>query len=435
MKGAAVNEEYRQKATRSRRNASSARSGRVVGVADGEVQLSLPMPKLLAATHGAIESLAGEAGLLVMKALIDEEIEQLAGRRYEHEDSRSRTRWGSEEGYVVFAGRKVPMRRPRVRAVDGKEVALQRYGMFQDDSRMRESVVGRVLRRVSMRDYAGVVDDICDGYGVEKSSVSRHWKAATVGELAALMERRLDELELAVIMIDGVHFHEFTLCVALGIALDGRKHVLGIWDGATENSAVVTALLENLLERGLARDRRYLFVIDGSKALRKAMSTVFGKHAAVQRCQIHKERNVLGHLPDRHQGTIRRALRAAWGMKTHADAKKALEQLASKLDGLSPGAAASLREGLEETITLHRLNVHEELRHVVQSTNAIENIFSRTRDLCRNVKRWSSADMALRWASTMLLYAEKKFRRVIGYERMPGLVEALAGLDKMEAVA
>jgi transposase-like protein len=327
------------------------------------------------------------------------------------------------------------MRRPRVRSVEGKEIPLQRYRMFQDDSRMQGSVVGRILRGVSTRNDAGVIENICEGYGIEKSSVSRQWKAATEEELRALMERRLDGLELALIMVEGIHFHEFTLVVALGMAFDGTKHVLGIWDGATENSTVVTALFEDLIDRGLSRERDYLFVVDGSKALRKAIVAVFGKNAAVQRCQVHKERNVLSHLPEQHQATIHRALRAAWGMKSYADGKKALEQLAAKLDDLSPGAAASLREGLEETLTIHRLEVHEELRPVLRSTNTIENIVARTRELCRNVKRWSTADMALRWASTMLLHAETRFHRVIGHGRMRALLEAIAALARKEAVA
>lgn len=425
---------YTKKTTRSKRNGIEEPIGRAVAT-NGEVQFSLPIPQLLAAAHGAVESIAGQAGLLVIKALIDEEVEQVVGGRYEHDDDRSASRWGHEDGFVVFAGKKVPMRRPRVRGQDGREIGLKRYSMFQADSRMRDSVTERVLRGVSTRNYAGVIDDLCDGYGIEKSSVSRHWKAATTGELASLMERRVEGLDLAVIMVDGVHFHDFTLVVALGIAADGKKHVLGIWVGATENSTVVTALFENLIERGLPEDRNYLFVIDGSKALKKGIVAVFGKRAVIQRCQIHKERNVLGHLPESQHVTFRRALRAAWGMKTHADAKKALEQLASRLDAVSAGAAASLREGLEETITLHRLNVAVELRKVMQSTNAIENIFSRTRELCKNVKRWTSSDMSLRWASTMLLHAEKSFRRVIGYERMPSLVQALLTMDKMEAVA
>lgn len=430
-----MSEEYANKVTRSKRISSSARKGRVLRVDGNEVQLSLPIPMVLEATHGAVEALAGEAGMLVIRALIDEEVEQVAGPRYEHSEQRRATRWGSEEGYVVFGGSKVAMRRPRVRSTDGKEVPLGRYSSFRSDGRMQGSIVQRVLRGVSTRDYAGVIDDVCDGYGIEKSSVSRHWKAATSEELAALMERRLDGLELSVVMIDGIHFHDFTLISALGIAVDGKKHVLGIWDGATENSAVVTALLENMVERGLAQDRDYLFVIDGSKALRKAILAVFGKRGAVQRCQVHKARNVLSHLPDQHQRMIRRALHAAWGMKSHADAKQALEALATKLDDLSPGAAASLREGLEETLTVHRLEVHPMLRRVLHSTNPIENMFARTRELCRNVKNWSSADMALRWASTMVLHAQAQFRRVLGCQFLSTLVEKLGQVARKEAIA
>ncbi len=421
--------------SRSRRKAVESR-GKVDRV-DREqqtVQLSLPIAEILSGVSDAVERVSGEAGLLVMKALIDEEVEQLAGRRYQHAEGREAVRWGKGEGFVVFGGKKVPIERPRVRSTESGEIPLRRYGMFQSE-RLRDSVSKRVLRGVSTRNYEGVIDDLCDGYGIEKSSVSRHWKAATTKELAALMERPLDDADLAVIMVDGISFHEFTLVVALGIASDGKKQVLGIWDGATENSTVVKALLENLVDRGLATNRNYLFVIDGSKALKKGIISVFGRRAIIQRCQIHKERNVLSYLPDGHQATIRRALRAAWGMRSYAEAKKALEKVLAKLEGLSPGAAASLREGLEETLTLHQLMVPNQLRNVLRSTNSIECIFARTRELCRNVKRWSNADMALRWASTMLLHAERKFRRVCGHRQMPALVRALDNIDIKEAVA
>ena len=425
---------YRKKTSRSRRKSRTAR-GRVVSTTGEEIRLALPVPQLLAATHGAVESLAGEAGLLIIKALIDEEVEQLVGRRYEHQADRDAVRWGQDEGFVVFNGRKVPVKRPRVRKASGGEVPLQRYGMFQSETRMEDSVSKRVLRGVSTRNYEGAIDDVCDGYGVQKSSVSRQWKAATAKELAGMMERPLDDLDIVAIMIDGVWFHEFALVVALGVDSEGKKHVLGIWDGAQENGAIVTALLESLVDRGLDAERRYLFVIDGSKALRKGITSVFGKHALIQRCQIHKQRNVVDHLPEGHQATIRRALNAAWGMASYAEAKKALEKVVRKLDSLSPGAAASLREGMEETLTLHRLDAPIPLRRVLRSTNPIENIFSRTRELCRNVKRWQSADMALRWAATMLLQAESKFRRVFGYKSMPEFVQALNHVNNEEAVA
>lgn len=426
---------YRKKTKRSRRNASTNGSGRIVSAQDGVIQLAFPIPQVLAATHGAIESLCGEAGLLVMKALIDDEVSQRAGDRYAHDEDCDIVRWGQEEGYVVFGGKKVPIRRPRIRQKAGGEVELSRYRMFQSEDRMEDAVSKRVVRGVSTRNYEGVIDDICDGYGVRKSSVSRHLKASTAKELAALMERPLGGSDFVAIMIDGISFHDYLLVAALGVDSEGKKHILGLWDGATENSVVVKELLEDLVERGLNPERRYLFVIDGAKALKKAIVSVFGQRAEIQRCQIHKERNVLAHLPDRRQAATRRALRAAWGMKTEKDALKALKKLASNLEAISPGAAASLKEGMEETITLQRLGVPDELWKTLRSTNLIEGTFARTRELCRNVKRWSNANMALRWASAMLLYAEGKFRRVRGHRKMQELLDKLKGIDKKKSVA
>ncbi|HGY90859.1 MAG TPA: IS256 family transposase [Planctomycetes bacterium] len=426
---------YRSKKSRTRKKKSGTQNGRVIAVGGGEVQLAFRMPQLLAATQGAVEAIAAEAGLLIMKALIDEEVEQRAGGRYEHDRERETVRWGAEDGYVVFSGKKVPFRRPRLRHVDGGEVELERYRMFQADRRMEDDVVRRVVRGVSTRNYEGVIDEFCEGYGVRKSSVSRHWKTATAKDLAALMERPLDGLDIPIIMIDGISFHDYLVVAALGVDSEGKKHVLGIWDGATENSTVVKALLEDLIDRGLDPKRNRLFVIDGAKALKKGIKAIFGKHAAIQRCQIHKMRNVLSYLPEGQQARIRRALRAAWGLLRYNDAKKELQKILAKLESMSPAAASSLREGLEETITIHRLQVPHELRKVLRSTNPIENIFSRTRELCRNVKRWSSADMALRWASKMLLHAEKKFRRITGYQHMPMLIETLKDIDKKEDAA
>jgi len=425
---------YRKTTTRSRRKPRTLQ-GRVISTAGGEIQLALSLPQVLAAAHGAIEGVAAEAGLLVMKALIDEEVEQLVGDRYKHQEGREAVRWGQEEGFTVFAGRKVPMKRPRVRKIDGGEMPLKRYAMFQSEARMEDSVSQRILRGVSTRNYEGVIDDVCDGYGIQKSSVSRHWKAATTKELAQLMERPLADLDLAIVMVDGISFHEFALVVAIGVCWGGKKHVLGIWDGATENATVVTALLEDLVERGLDPKRRYLFVIDGSKALKKGIMSVFGKRAVIQRCQIHKERSVLSYLPEGHQMMIRRSLRAAWGMVTYEDAKMALDTVHRKLEALCPRAAASLKEGFEETLTIHRLGIPESLRMVLRSTNLIESIFARTRELCKNVKQWRSSEMALRWASTMLLYAEKNFRRIRGHDQVPNLIAALNEFDRKEAVA
>jgi transposase-like protein len=399
------------------------------------VQLSLPIAEILAGLSDQVEALGAEAGLLVIQALLDEEVERRAGVRYHHAEGRSAVRWGRDEGYVTYAGRKVPIERPRVRSADGREVGLERYALFQKNGRLERAVAQRVVRGVTMRDYEGVIDDVCDGYGIRKSSVSRHWKTASAAQLAQLLERPLSQLDLVAILIDGIEFHDFLLVVALGIDSGGRKHVLGLWPGASENAEVSKALLEDLVRRGLATDRKYLFVLDGSKALRKAVEACFGQRAQVQRCQVHKERNVLAHLPEAYHASVRQRLRAAWGLRRHEEAQRSLAKLVGYLEELSPSAAASLREGLEETLTLHRLGVPELLRRTLDSTNPIESCFSRARKLCGNVTRWRSQEMAQRWAGAMLLEAEKRFKRVKGYREMAVLIQALRGKQPQETAA
>jgi len=274
------------------------------------------------------------------------------------------------------------------------------------------------------------------GYGIRKSSVSRHWKALSTKKLEEFLSRPLGQLDLAAVMIDGVGFDEYTLVVALGIDSAGRKHVLGVWLGATETAQVSKQLLADLIERGLPEDRPLLFVLDGSKALRKAVKDTFGARAHVQRCQVHKQRNVLDHLPKSHQRVVRMRLRAAWTMKLYADAEAELRKLVDYLEELNPSAAHSLEEGLEDTLTLHRLEVPDSLRRTLRSTNPIENCFSFKPKYCRNVKRWSSGDMVLRWSSAMLLELEKRFRRIRGHKNMPQLLAALnVGVETKKAIA
>lgn len=276
-----------------------------------------------------------------------------------------------------------------------------------------------------MRDYEGTVDELCDGYGVKKSSVSRHWKAASSKELEKLMQRPLGELDLFAIMIDGIHLDRFTIVAAIGFAADGTKHVLGLWLGATENSTVVRSLLTDLRERGLRTDRETLFVLDGAKALHKGVKDVFGDQAIIQRCQQHKKDNVVSYLNKGSQALIRQRLKVAWGLTSYAEAKKDLLKIVDYLEGISHQAANSLREGLEETLTLHRLKASPGLRRAFSTTNSIESCFSRSRDLIRNVKNWKNEDMASRWAGAVFLKAEKKFRKIRGYREIPLLVSAL----------
>ena len=372
----------------------------------------------------------------MMKAMIDDEVEQLAGSRYAHDSERQAVRWGKQEGHVVFAGRKVAIERPRVRGKDGQEMALRRYEAFQEDRRLQKAVQERVLRRVSMRDYEGVLDDICDGYGIDKSSVSRHWKAASHEQLKQLLERKLDDLELAVLLLDGKEFHDHTLITALGVDFEGRKHVLGLWPGATENAEVCGALLDDLIERGLSRQQRYLFVLDGSRALKKAVKARFGRQALLQRCRLHKERNIESHLPKQYHQVLRLKLRAAWNMTEYVEAKQQLEKVHDWLATINVAAARSLEEALEETLTVNRLGLSPELRRALSTTNLIESSFSLADDLCRNVKRWRDANMAWRWAGTVLQEAQRRFHRVRGYRNMPLLIAALKeGIAMDEAVA
>ena len=430
---------YQRKTRRSRRKVQDLQNQTVtvdVGEGKASFQMVLPLSPLLLDVAGAIEQTASQAGLLLMKALIDEEVEQIAGGRYTHQAERQATRWGHDEGHVIFAGRKVALPRPRVRSVEGREIALARYQAFAHPQRMQAAVSQRILRRVSTRDYAGVLDEVCDGYGIQKSSVSRHWKAASGQQLQQLLERPLGELDLCVLFLDGKEFHDFTLIVALGVDRQGRKHVLGLWSGATENAVVCGALLDDLIARGLSVDKPYLFILDGAKALKKAVTSRFGSKGLIQRCRVHKKRNIQKYLPKKYHGMLSLKLRMAWGMTEYNKALQELRKVHDWLASINQAAAESLEEGMEETLTINRLGLPPQLRRLFASTNIMESCFSRAGDLCRGVKHWRDGNMAQRWAGTVLLEAETRFRRIQAYGQLPLLINALTStLDKQEAVA
>ena len=383
-------------------------------------QFDLPLLEMILQTKAEIEALSAQAGLKIIHHFLEQEIEQHCGRPGEQ----LAYRHGQQPGYIVYAGRKVSIAKPRVRAKTGREIRLQSYEAFQQDGRMQRAVARKLTHQVSTRNYAAAIDDCLAGYGIDKSSVSRQWKAATAAELQKLVQRPVPA-DLVVLLIDGQYFRKECLIVALGVDQQGQKHVLGLWHGATENSTLVRELLADLRERGLNTEAALLVVLDGAKALYKGVREVFGERALIQRCRVHKLRNVLEHLPLEKRQQAAWRLRGAWAKPTAEEAWKELRGCAKWLDTISPNAARSLEEGLEETLTVTRLGLHESLVRTFSSTNLIESCFARTEAWTGRVKRWRGAKMVLRWGAAALLFAEKGFRRVRGCDHMHQLLEAL----------
>jgi putative transposase len=384
------------------------------------LECALPMAELLGGIGAEIECFSAQVGLRMMRAVMDQEIESRLGRH----GMQSHYRHGQQAGYVVYGGRKIALERPRMRAVDGKEAALESYAAFQQDGRMQRAVARQLIRQCSTRNYEGALEDCLEGYGMKKSSVSRQWKVASAAELEKLCARVVPP-DLVALIIDGKHLREDCAVVALGVDGQGRKQVLGLWHGASENASVVKALLEDLVERGLDASTRLLVVIDGARALRKAVRDLFGERALIQRCRIHKRRNVLDHLPKEQQRQAAWRLKAAWAQSNADKAERELRKIVRWLEAISPGAARSLEEGLEETLTVTRLGLHEELIKTFASTNLIESCFSCTEELTRRVKRWRSGEMFLRWTGAALLFAEGGFRKVRGYRHLHHLSNSL----------
>jgi putative transposase len=387
--------------------------------------------ELVGAAKEGLLALSVGVGLGVLAELMDDEIDEVVGPKGRHDPDRCAVRHGQEAGSVTLGGRRVPVDRPRARAADGSgEVALATYAHFADRDALTGVVMERMLAGVSTRRYARTQDPV--GSDVEqtsrstsKSAVSRTFVARTSERLGELMARRLDDMRLAVLMLDGIDLKGRTNVVALGITTEGVKIPLGLWEGSTENAAVATALLADLVDRGLDVSQGVLCLLDGAKALRKAVRDVLGHDTPVQRCVRHKERNVIDHLPERDRPAIKRRLRAAWKLDNHAAALERLQVLADELTHSHPGAAASLREGMAETLTVTRLGIRGSLKRTLESTNPIESMIECVRRTSRNVKHWQSGDMALRWTAAGMLEAEQQFRRVIGYRDLAKLAVAI----------
>jgi transposase-like protein len=386
--------------------------------------------QLVGSAREGLLALSVGVGLGVLAELMEEEVVEVVGVKGKHDTERVAVRHGHESGEVTLGGRRVQVERPRVRSADGRsERPLETYAHFADRDPLTKAVLERMLAGVSTRRYRRTQEPV--GSEVERvarstsrSAVSRTFVERTRRSLSELMNRRLDDVRLAVMMIDGLELQGRTNVVALGITTEGVKIPLGLWEGSTENATVATALLSDLVERGLDPEQGILFVIDGAKALRKAIRNVFGD-APVQRCLRHKERNVTDHLPERDRPSVKQRLRRAWALDDHKRALDQLRQLASELDRSHPGAAGSLREGMEDTLTLTRLGVTGSLKRTLESTNPCESMIEIVRRTQRNVKRWSSGEMALRWTAAGMLEAERQFRKIIGYRDLATLVVAI----------
>ena len=393
-------------------------------------QVIVSMAEIAESAKEGLLALAVGTGLQVMAAMFSEDAERLCGPGGKHNPDRAGYRHGTEAGSVTLGGRRIGATRPRVRAADGSgELHLPSYDLFSGTEVLGKMALERMLAGLSSRRYARGLEPA--GTAVEeaasatsKSAVSRRFVAATETALAELMSKRLDDLDLVAFMVDGVHFGEHTCVVALGIGIDGTKHPLGVEEGSTENAAVVTDLITGLRERGLDTTRPILAVLDGAKALSKAVKDVFGK-PVIHRCQEHKIRNVKDKLPEKLRSVTEKRMRQAYHAETALKAEAELTELARELGKTHPGAAASLREGMAETLTVLRLGVPPTLARTLRSTNSIESMIGICREHSKNVKRWRDGTMALRWCAAGMTEAGKQFRRVNGHLHLPKLRAAL----------
>jgi transposase-like protein len=378
------------------------------------------------------------AGTAALAAVLEHERTQLAGPRYAHLPTRRAHRAGSAPGELVMGGRRVQVRRPRARTVDGRELELPSWRAFAAEDPLRERAVEQMLVGVSTRSYARSLEPVPADLavrGTSRSAVSRRFVAATEKQMAEWLGRDLSAIDLVVLMIDGVYVDEHVLLVALGIDAEGKKHVLGVREGATENAASCTALLVDMRERGLNTERGVLAILDGAKALTKAVRDVYGPRALIQRCQAHKARNVTDQLPEEMRPSVRQVLRDAYGADDAARAKRMLGNLVRRLRDEHPGAASSLEEGLDETLTVKRLGLPSKLERQLSTTNAIENLIGSLRRITGRVRRWRGGRMIMRWTIAAIADAASRFRRATGTrDGMTKLVRALKDHENAVAV-
>jgi len=397
--------------------------------------LTLTLPAVVAQS---LHELVHSVGLQALAALLAAEQTALCGPRYQHDKTRTATRHGSTQGDLVLGGRRVRVAKPRVRSVDGHELPLPTWEQFSREDPLEQRATEQMLVGVSTRKYARSLEPLpeeVDDFGTSKSAVSRRFVRKTTAQVETFLSRRLDALQLCVLMLDGVHVAEHVLLVAVGIDEQGNKHVLGVREGATENAVCCRELLCDLRERGMSTERSVLVVLDGAKALTKAVREVFGNRALIQRCRVHKERNVTEQLPKELVPSVRHTMQQAYKSRDAVRAKKQLENLAQSLQSEHPGASASLREGLSETLTVMRLRLSDELVRSLGSTNVIENLIGSVRKLSARVQRWRDGQMALRWTCATAMDAATRFRRIKGYRGLVALLAALREHDQQIGLA
>jgi len=397
-------------------------------IPESQFQISLPMQGVLRDVQHAFVGLCVHAGKQVLAAMMEADRAALCGPKGVPDASRRAVRGGTTGSKVVLGGQRIDMRRPRVRALDAGEVQLPTFAWAAGVDPLNSATMTAIAAGVSTRRYAKTVDRLPPdehSSATSSSAVSRRFVALSQQQLDEWLQRKIDALDLPVVMIDGIHFRDSVILVALGIDSRGNKHVLGLREGSTEATRVVRSLLSDLIDRGLDAQRMRLWVIDGGKALRKAIVDTFGPLALVQRCQEHKRRNVIEHLPEDTHVSINRALRDAWSSHDEKLARKQLMRLAASLQARHPGAAASLREGLEETLTLQAMGITGALYRTLRTTNPIENLNGSVAHYSRNVRRWKDASMIQRWAASALSDASGRFRKLRGFAEMKTLLKAL----------
>lgn len=386
------------------------------------------LPEILRDARQDLRTLVMVRGMEMFQQMLEDDRTALCGVRHAPDPERGAYRYGYDDGVLIFGGRKVRLRKPRVRHKAGGEATLPTWMAYTDSDPLGKRVVDQMMIGVSTRKYERSLEGAPGGtssVGIDRSSVSRTFVARTEQAVKEFLSRPLKSDDFPVIMIDGKTICGHVMLIALGVDREGRKHILGLEEGTTENSEVCKSLLGDLITRGLEVAHRRLVVIDGGKGLRRAVKDTFGAWALVQRCRVHKLRNVIEHLPAPRQAAVIAALKKAWGSANVDQARKLLRQLANHVRQEHPGAAGSIEEGLDETLTVLALGLDGHLLKLFSSTNMIENVNGTVQDMTRRVKRWRGGAMVMRWAATGLMEAERNFRRIAGYEQLPTLIASL----------